>query len=247
MRQKDEIQDETVREDQAGLPDQELAPNRGDEDDSSIELLKDEDLSAGGEETEEGAGLRRSRGFWIALATFVPTFVAIFFGIPYLAGLPMETRFPSGLKGSIPPVVSSLAPERGFVGAPPQEPAPRMPSAPSAMLPVGHAGGPSRSRLTAATRALGTAAPAVPRPASQSRPQVKPKAAEPKRSASTGTKDDSWLLAAAFADRDSAERLAASIERQGYPAKVRRHDATTTPWVVWVGKQPRGMTPSERK
>jgi hypothetical protein len=205
-----------------------------------------------GDEDDEGVGLSPSRGFWIALATFVPTFVAIFLGIPYLAGLPMETRFPSGLKGSIPPVVSSLAPERRFVGAPPQEPAEMMPSETPAMLPAGHAVGPSRSPLTAARGALGNAAdpataPAVPRPASQSRPQVKPKAAEPKRSASTVTKDDSWLLAAAFADRDSAERLAASIERQGYRAKVRRNDATTTPWVVWIGKQPRGMTPSERK
>jgi hypothetical protein len=233
MRQKNETQDEPVRENQAGLPGQELAPNRGDEDD-------------------EGVGLSSSRGFWIALATFVPTFVAIFFGIPYLAGLPMETRFTSGLKGSILPGVSSLAPERGFVGAPPQEPAPMMPSETPAMLPVGHAAEPSRSPLTVAREALGNAAepatpPAVPRLASQSRPQVKPKAAKPKRSASTVTKDDSWVLAAAYADRDSAERLAASIERQGYRAKVRSNDATTTPWVVWISKQPRGMTPSERK
>jgi cell division protein FtsN len=90
-------------------------------------------------------------------------------------------------------------------------------------------------------------APAGARPAAQSRLQIKPVAAEPKRSVSTVTKDDSWLLAGAFADQGSAERLAASIERQGYPAKVRRHDATATPWVVWIGKQPRGMTPSERK
>jgi hypothetical protein len=49
-------------------------------------------------------------GIWIALATFVPTFLAIVFGIPYLAGLPMASRFPAGLHGSLAPVVSSLAP-----------------------------------------------------------------------------------------------------------------------------------------
>ena len=67
-------------------------------------------------------------GIWIALATFVPTFLAIVFGIPYLAGLPTASRFPAGLHGSLAPVVSSLAPEQGLVEAPSQEPAPMMPS-----------------------------------------------------------------------------------------------------------------------
>jgi hypothetical protein len=60
-------------------------------------------------------------------------------------------------------------------------------------------------------------------------------------------KDDAWVRAAAFSDRDSAERLAASVEHRGYPAKVRRGDTPNTPWVVWIGKHPRGMTPSERR
>jgi hypothetical protein len=214
--------------------------------------LQDErqyDLLVENEEPEELERLGRLHGFWIALATFAPTFLAIFFGIPYLAGLPVQTRSPSAPERSIPEVVFPLA---GFVAALPQEPVEMMPSDTSTVAPAGRAGGPSRSPLTAAPETRGSdsdpmTAPAGARPAAQSRLQIKPVAAEPKRSVSTVTKDDSWLLAGAFADQGSAERLAASIERQGYPAKVRRHDATATPWVVWIGKQPRGMTPSERK
>jgi len=48
------------------------------------------------------------------VATFVPTFLAIVFGIPYLAGLPMASRSPD----STPPTMSSRGPESGFGGAP---------------------------------------------------------------------------------------------------------------------------------
>ena len=216
---------------------------------SGLGPLQD-DLPAEDEEPEEAAGPGPSRGLRIALATFVPTFLAIVLGIPYLAGLPTASRFPAGLERSAPPALSAVAPEGDIVG---RAGAPRTPREMLTARVAGHANEPARLPSPPTREALGNAAvpaitPAIPRPASRpTRPQVERKAAEPKRSASTVTKDDSWLLAAAFADRDSAERLAASIERQGYPAKVRRHDATTTPWVVWIGKQPRGMTPSERK
>lgn len=237
MRQKDETQDETVHENQAGLQDQELTPNRGGE------LLKEEDLSVGGEEAEEGAGLSPSRGFSIALATFVPTFVAIFLGIPYLAGLPMASRLPAGLKGSsTPPVVSCLAPERSLAGAPPHQPATMMPSEMPAMLSVSDFYEPPRSlsELTSeapGSRADSRVAPTVHRAASQQpRLLTEPKPGEHKRSASTATKDLSWLPAAAFTDRNSAEQLAANIKHPGYAVAVRRDDSTSTPWVVWIGK-----------
>jgi hypothetical protein len=227
MRQKHETRDGIFHEHQLGSPGQELAANLGGEHHSSTELEK-EALSVVGEETEEGAG-RGSRGIWIALATFVPTFLVIFFGIPYLAGLPLAPRFPAGLKGSTPPIVSSLAPETGFVEAPPKEPA--------------------RPPLKPANEALqnpadSVAAPAAPRPALQpTRPEARPKTAQPKPSASTATKDASLVLAAAFADRDSAQRFAASIARQGYPVEVRRDDSSSRSWAVWIGKRPRGKTP----
>jgi hypothetical protein len=40
--------------------------------------------------------------------------------------------------------------------------------------------------------------------------------------------------AAAFADHDAARRLAASIERQGYPVEIRREKSSEQPWVVWI-------------
>lgn len=180
------------------------------------------------EETEEIARRGPSHGIWIAGATFVPTFLATFFGVVYLAGLPMGTRVPAGLKGGPQPVTSALAPQRAFVATPRQAQAPMREALGNAAVPATSA--------------------AIPRPASgPTRPQVAPKAAEPKRSASTVTKDDAWVRAAAFSDRDSAERLAASIEQEGYPAKVRRGDTPNARWVVWIGKHPRGMTPSERR
>jgi hypothetical protein len=168
-----------------------------------------------------------SHGIWIAAATFVPTFLATFFGVAYLAGLPVGSRFAADLTGGARPAMSALAPQRDVVATPRPAQAPM-------------------------TEALGSAAvpattPAIPRPASRPTPQVKPKAAEPKRSASTVTKDDAWVRGAAFLDRESAERLAASVEHRGYPAKVRRGDTPNTPWVVWIGKHPRGRTPSERR
>lgn len=51
-----------------------------------------------------------SHGIWVAVTTFVPTFLAIVFGIPYLAGLPMASRSPVDLQGSRPPTMSSRGP-----------------------------------------------------------------------------------------------------------------------------------------
>jgi hypothetical protein len=56
-----------------------------------------------------------------------------------------------------------------------------------------------------------------------------------------------WVRGAAFPDRDSAERLAARIEQEGYPSRVRRDGSSATAWVVWIAKHPRGRTPAERR
>lgn len=74
------------------------------------------------EEPEEVARLGPSHGIWIALATFVPTFLAIFFGIPYLAGLPITSRSPVDLQGSLPPVVPSLGARAGLRRGPAARP-----------------------------------------------------------------------------------------------------------------------------
>jgi hypothetical protein len=221
--------------------------------------LQDEipdDLLVENEETEDIARPGPARGISIATAIFVPTFLATFFGVAYLAGVPMGTRSLEDLKGGPPPVVSALAPQRGFIATPPPAQAPTM-SSERLTRAVGHADEPPRLPSPPTREAPGNAAvpattPAIPRSASRpTRPQLEPKEvepkAEPKRSASTVTKDDAWIRGAAFSDQDSAERLAASIERQGYPAKVRRDDTPITPWVVWIVKHPREMTPSERR
>jgi hypothetical protein len=197
--------------------------------------------------------LGRWRGPWVAGATFVPTFLAIFFGLTYLAGLPI-TRSLAGLKGGPPPVMSALPPpHRGSVEAPGPAQAPTVSSEGLPMRAVGPVDEPPRLPAQPTRKPLGNAAvpartPAIPRPASPpTRPQVEPKTAEPKRSASTVTKADAWIRGAAFSDRGAAERLAASLEHQGYPAKVRRDGTPRSLWVVWIGKHPREMTPFEQK
>src|SRR5580704_12345209 len=72
-----------------------------------------------------GVARRGSRhGIWVAAAAFVPTFLATFFGILYLAGLSMTSRSPAGVRHSTPPVVSSRAPESGAGGGPWKEAVP---------------------------------------------------------------------------------------------------------------------------
>ena len=216
---------------------------------SGLGPLQD-DLLAEDEDPDEAAGLGPSYGLRIALATFVPTFLAIVLGIPYLAGLPTASRFRAGLERNSPTAVSSLAPDGDIVGRA------RAPMTPPEMLtarvarpadePARLPSTPMQEAVEAATGLATT--PAIARPGLR-HPQspLAPKAAEPKRSESAVTKDAAWLQAAAFADRDAAERLAASIERQGYPAKVRRDGTPPAPWVVWIGKQPRELSPSERQ
>jgi hypothetical protein len=184
------------------------------------------------DESGEPAGRVPAHGIWIAVATFVPAFLTIFFGIPYLAA----SRIPVSLQRSSPPVVLfRLLPERGFVGSPPQDPAPMMPSKTSTQEVSGIAIVPSPT--------LATPREAAPPP----RPQGEPDVAEPKRSAPTVTRDAAWVRGAAFSDQISAERFAASVEQQGYLAKIRRDNTSSISWVVWIGQHPRATTSSEKR
>ncbi len=176
------------------------------------------------------------RGLVIAAATFVPTVLAVFFGLPYLLGSATTVRTPGTPSPSAPvaataPLSSEVGPdvtaslsetlrrdsiERG--GAPPaitprvfDEPAPAAP--PPALPPA-----PSRAREPAG--------PAVAR----SEPRPTPDASKP----------GEWSPAAAFADREAAGRLASSIQNQGYPVEVRQDGSSSRPWVVWIGAQPTG-------
>jgi hypothetical protein len=73
-------------------------------------LLESEDPGDIGDiEGDEAAERGPIHGIWIAVATFVPTFLTIFFGATYLAGPLVGSRFEAGQKGGPPAIVSVRA------------------------------------------------------------------------------------------------------------------------------------------
>jgi len=244
---------------------------------------------------EDGAGVGALRGLGIAAAAFVPTFLALFFGLSYLlAPAPARTASqPSSVASALPgggadpaatPSVSggreasprSGAPLAGIpwvsdpsAGAPDEpslgkrEAAPRDPMEPSAIEPAPVPGESSQRADQPPPAAAGEPSPrpatslppvsprapepprtaTAPRPAPQRRPDP-----EPRPKADTDTRPPAeahrpagdWTPAAAFAGREAAVRLAASIERQGYPVEIRQDGSAARPWVVWIGSRPSG-------
>ncbi len=161
------------------------------------------------------ASLGHSRGMWIALSTFVPTFLTVAFGIPYLAGLPMTTRSLVGSLGCAPPVVSSPAP-----GA-----------APGRTIRVGGLADARTQLVSTPTReALGNAA--VPATASlRTTPSHEPKTAELLPSATAIMRDGAWARGPAFLQKESAAHFAARMERVGFPTHLTRDDRRGVRWV----------------
>lgn len=195
-------------------------------------------------------GGRRVHGPLIALATFAPTFLAVVLGIPYLAGLPTAGRVPATREANTPPAVSSPAPVVGdLVERAGSTTRPAATLTTPGLGPVEQpAQLPSMPKEDAAVAAVPATPSAIPRPELRSTlPQVTRKAAAPKRSASVVPKGSAWVRAAALADRRRAEHLAALIEREGYPAKVRREGTPSAPWVVWISKEPRRATTADRR
>jgi hypothetical protein len=202
-----------------------------------------------GLEPDEPAPFIPVRGIQIAVATFLPTLLVVFFGLPYLLGGATPTRAPNT---SAPPA-SLTAPLTPELTAPPMastspsagEPggsnvpvetsplstvestdqAPVAPTLPPVEVP------PAEPRLPAPNRRT----PASPRPAT-----AEPATPDPTRidSQKTAAAAD-WTPAAAFADRAAAGRLAGSIEAQGYPVEIRQDGSSTRPWVVWIGARPK--------
>jgi hypothetical protein len=209
-----------------------------------------------------------------AAATFVPTFLAVFFGLSYLlSGATPSARTAAGpapsavaplVRESTPAVPPGSEAARDPIIPPrlldPFTPAPREPSV---ARPSDPPEAPRESRGTTphstrsdttrsdsprseATRpAVEPAAPSLPpvqpratvqrpeRPAAPPTPAPEPPAARPAK----GERD--WTPAAAFTDREAAGRLAGSIKQQGYPVEIRQDPASSRPWVVWIGAQPR--------
>jgi hypothetical protein len=202
-----------------------------------------------GLEPGESASFIPVRGIQIAVATFVPTLLVVFFGLPYLLGGATPTRAPNT---SAPPA-SPIAPLTPELTAPPMastspsegEPgrsnipvetsplstvestdqAPVAPTLPPVEAP------PAEPQLPAPIRR----APASPRPATVERATPDPSRIDSQKTAAAGD----WTPAAAFADRAAAGRLASSIEAQGYPVDIRQDGSSTRPWVVWIGARPK--------
>jgi len=177
------------------------------------------------------------RGLVIAAATFVPVFLAIFFGLPYLLGNTTTART-AGTPGPSPPVAATAplgtevgpdvtASRESLERSSPVEPTtPRAPE-PAPAAPATEPA-PPPALPPAPSRTPEPASPAVARSAPAPRPT--PEASRP----------GEWTPAAAFADREAAGRLASSIQKQGYPVEVRQDGSSSRPWVVWIGAQPSG-------
>jgi cell division septation protein DedD len=157
-----------------------------------------------------------SHGMWIALATFVPTFLAVVIGVPYV-------------------LTSVLAPHTIE---------PRVPAAP-------------RSATTASATPTGWSADLRPMFLATSVPSgmetaklaasPKPPAIRPKAPTPAPAEDSAWAPAAAFADNQSAARLASTMRNQGYRVDVRHEDAATRPWVVWIKANPENRRADETR
>jgi hypothetical protein len=228
-----------------------------------------DDPEDGGRDEPRGLGLLAAvPGPLIAAATFVPTFLAIFFGLSYVVGAVLQTGEPAppatalmsdAPRGTPPPISEAL--RDPFV--PPRLPDPpatragdpRETPAPSEPREVLRAPGVTELPTPAIEPARPGLPAAEPRPAIVQAPEPRVgRAAEAPRQpqtaglnttpehtppAETRKSGRDWTPAAAFADREAASRLASSIQQQGYPVEIRQETSSSRPWVVWIGAQPR--------
>jgi len=205
----------------------------------------------------------------IAAGAFIPTFLAVFFGLSYLLGGLTQT---ARTESAPVPSAAALLSDRTTPVTPPLSEALRdpfvapQPSGPPALNPAD----PREERRQAFGEEAATP-PAVEPNALAPRPTLPPAqpraaisstaerratgAAEPLRqrqaavltttperapAAEPRASGRDWTPAAAFADRAAAGRLASSIQQQGYPVEIRQEPSSARPWVVWIGSQPRG-------
>jgi cell division septation protein DedD len=149
-----------------------------------------------------------SRGIWVALATFIPTFLAIVIGIPHV----------------LTPALVPLATE------------PRVPEAPLSATMASSTSVPRGMEDTGRLMTLVDEAH-MPRPSlrtTELATSPEPAAVGPRAPKSAPAEDSAWTPAAAFADNRTAARLASTMRSQGYRVDVRHEDSATRPWVVWV-------------
>jgi hypothetical protein len=156
-----------------------------------------------------------SRGIWVALGTFIPTFLAVVIGVPHI-------------------FTSAQAPHATE---------PRVPLVPrSATMALTASATPTR--LSADLRPIAISVPSetedaapTPRPSLETTERTtapRPPASGPKTPKPAPAEDSAWAPAAAFADNQAAARLASTMRNQGYRVDVRRDDSTTRQWMVWI-------------
>jgi hypothetical protein len=171
-----------------------------------------------------------SHGICVALATFVPTFLAVVIGVPHfltsaLAPHATEPRVP------VAPPSATMAPTETA-----------MPTGwPADLRPVFLASSvPSGTEQTGHPAARVDAAPAPPpsRETTELAASPKPTAIGPKDPTPALAEESAWAPAAAFADNQTAVRLASTMRNQGYRVDVRHEDSATRPWVVWIRPNP---------
>ena len=210
-----------------------------------------EEESEGG---EEALGVRPPRhGVWIAVATFVPTFLATVLGVPYLLGGARVTHTasdsgppPAAIAplpyGSAPLLTRSLtravpggAGERGrdpFAAVPP------LAARPLAVEPE------RETRTEAPAPRAESTAPAPSLPAAEPRTPTSRATPNARRSTELRASEQrknvarDWMPVAAFVDREAARRQGDRIEQQGYPVEIREDRSSRRPWVVWIGAHP---------
>jgi hypothetical protein len=172
--------------------------------------------SEGEDDPETGSPLL---GIGIAFAAFVPTFLLIVMGLPYMLA-------PVAVPVAVAPDPATLS----LLSTAVMDPSSRSDSSDRSAA--------SLSELVE-TRAV-SGSWASPDRARATRPGDED--AKPARITSTDAV--SWTRAAAFADDQAAARLARSLRGQGYRVDLRREDGATLPWVVWTSKPPTPPRPA---
>lgn len=168
-----------------------------------------------------------SHGMWIALATFVPTFLAVVIGVPHVltSALVPHTTEPRVAVASRSATTAWAAPTGWSAD---WRPVFLATSSPSEMG--------ERGRSTTLVDDAPTPQPSLETTDLAASPKpttIRPKA--PKRAAA---EDSAWAPAAAFSDNQTAARLAGTMRNQGYRVDVRHEDSATRPWVVWIKANP---------
>jgi cell division septation protein DedD len=166
-----------------------------------------------------------SPGIWIALATFIPTFLAVVIGVPHvltsaLAPHATEPRDPVAPRSAMMAVTASST--TGW-------PADLRPEFLATSVPSGTE---ERGRLTTLVDDAPTPRPS--RETTEFAASPKPTAIRPKAPKPAPAEDSAWAPAAAFADNQTAARLASMMRNQGYQVDVRHEDSATRPWVVRI-------------